>query len=112
MDFEPQSRSAPPAYFIVEVEIHDAATFGLYFEQAEVTFRPFGGRVVRFGATLVPAEGIEAESARIAIVSFPSLKAGREWFASPAYRKIVPLRHRSAKTRAYFIEGPFQAMVG
>ena len=109
MSSDPESQAAPPAYFIVEVEIYDAATFGLYFERAEATFRPFGGRVVRFGATLLPAEGIQSENARVGIVAFPSLKAGQDWFQSPAYRKIIPLRHRSAKTRAYFIEGPFQA---
>jgi uncharacterized protein (DUF1330 family) len=109
MDPDPESRAGPPAYFIVEIEVHDAVTFASYFRQVEATFQPFGGRIVRFGATLVPAEGIESVGARIGIVAFPTLKAGEDWFASPAYRKIVPLRHQSAKARAFFVEGPFQA---
>ena len=29
----------------------------------------------------------------------------RDWFESPAYRRIAPLRQRSARTRGFFVEG-------
>ncbi|MEI9999438.1 MAG: hypothetical protein WDO13_09855 [Verrucomicrobiota bacterium] len=32
-------------------------------------------------------------------------QARRDWFASPAYRKIAPLRQKSAHTRAFSVEG-------
>jgi uncharacterized protein (DUF1330 family) len=48
---------------------------------------------------------MDGSTARAAIVIFPSLRAGRDWFESPAYRKIAPLRQRSAQTRGFFVEG-------
>ena len=94
-----ESAVTVPAYFVALVEIHDPAGFQSYHEQFEATLAPFGGRLVSFGATIVPLEGMDGATARAAIVVFPSLQAGRDWFESPAYRKIAPLRQRSAQTR-------------
>jgi uncharacterized protein (DUF1330 family) len=94
-----------PAYFVALVEIHDPARFQSYHEQFEGTLAPFGGRLVSFGATIVPLEGMEGATARAAIVVFPSLQVGRDWFESPAYQRIAPLRQQSARTRGFFVEG-------
>ena len=100
-----ESAVTAPAYLVAMVEIHDPAGFQSYHEQFEPTLAPFGGRLVSFGATIVPLEGMDGSTARAAIVVFPSLQAGRSWFESPAYRKIAPLRQRSARTRGFFVEG-------
>jgi uncharacterized protein (DUF1330 family) len=100
-----ESEVAVPAYFVALVEIHNPAGFQSYHEQFEATLTPFGGRLVCFGATIVPLEGMDGSTARAAIVVFPSLQAGRDWFESPTYRKIAPLRQRSAQTRGFFVEG-------
>jgi uncharacterized protein (DUF1330 family) len=88
-----------PAYFVALVEIHDPARFQPYHKQFEVTLAPFGGRMVSFGAAIVPLEALESGYCGF---SFPP---GRDWFESPAYRRIAPLRQRSARTRGYFVEG-------
>ena len=100
-----ESKVTVPAYFVALVEVHDPARFQSYHEQFEATLAPFGGRLVSFGATIVPLEGMDGSTARAAIVAFPSLQAGRDWFESPAYRRIAPLRQRSARTRGFFVEG-------
>ena len=100
-----ESAVTVPAYFVALVEIHDPAGFQSYHEQFEATLAPFEGRMVSFGAPIVPLEGMEGSTARAAIVVFPSLQAGRDWFESPAYRRIAPLRQRSARTRGFFVEG-------
>jgi uncharacterized protein (DUF1330 family) len=94
-----------PAYFVALVDIHDPAGFQSYHDQFEATLAPFGGRLISFGATIVPLEGMDGPAARAALVVFPSLQAGRDWFESPAYRRIAPLRQRSAQTRGFFVEG-------
>lgn len=100
-----ESTVAVPAYFVATVEIHDPVGFRPYHEQFEATLAPFGGRFVSFGAAIVPLEGMEGSTARAAIVSFPSLQAGRNWFESPGYRKIAPFRQQSARTQGFFVEG-------
>jgi uncharacterized protein (DUF1330 family) len=94
-----------PAYFVAEVEIHDPAGFMPYADRLQATLVPFGGRVVSFGAPIVPLEGIEATAARAAILVFPSVQASQDWFASPSYREIAPIRQKSARTRAFYVEG-------
>jgi uncharacterized protein (DUF1330 family) len=105
MSTRPEAVVSAPAYFVAEVEIHDPAGFQPYAEQFQATLVPFGGRLVSFGASIVPCEGIEATTARAAIVVFPSVQAGRDWFASPTYRAIAPIRQKSAHTRAFYVEG-------
>ena len=100
-----ESAVTVPAYFVALVEIHDPAGFQSYHEQFQATLAPFRGRLVIFGATIVPLEGMDESTARAAIVVFPSLEAGRDWFESPAYQTIAPLRQRSAPTRGFFVEG-------
>jgi uncharacterized protein (DUF1330 family) len=94
-----------PSYFVAEVEIHDPAGFKSYADQFAATLIPFGGRLVSFGSSIIPLEGIEMRTARAAIVVFPNIQAGKDWFASLAYRKIAPIRQKSARTRAFLIEG-------
>ena len=100
-----KSAVTAPAYFVALVEIHHPAGFQSYHEQFEATLAPLRGRLVSFGAKIVPLEGMDGATARAAIVVFPSLQTGRDWFESPAYRKIAPLRQRSARTRGFFVEG-------
>jgi uncharacterized protein (DUF1330 family) len=99
-----ESAAKVPAYFVALVEIHDPAGFHSYHEQFEATLAPFGGQLVSLGATIVPLEGMEGSTARAAIVVFPSLKLGKDWFESLAYQTIAPLRRRSARTRGFFVE--------
>ena len=94
-----------PCFFVAEVEIHDLAGFKPYADQFAVTLAPFGGRLVSFGEPIDPLEGMETTTARAAIVIFPSAQACRDWFASPTYRKIAPIRQQSAHTRAFSVEG-------
>jgi uncharacterized protein (DUF1330 family) len=105
MSGESENGVPTPAYFVAEVEIHNPAGFKSYADQFASTLEPFGGHLISFGSTVIPLEGIETTAARGAIVVFPSMQAGSDWFASPAYRKIAPIRQKSAHTRAFFVNG-------
>ncbi len=105
MTESPKSEAGTPAFFVAEVEIHDPAGFKSYAGQFQGTLLPYGGRLVCFGGAILPLEGIEETTARAAIVVFPTVQAGHDWFASPAYQKIVPIRQKSAHTRAFYVEG-------
>ena len=42
---------------------------------------------------------------RIVVMAFKSLADAQKWDASPEYSAIRPIRQRSAKTRAFIVEG-------
>jgi uncharacterized protein (DUF1330 family) len=47
----------------------------------------------------------ELAIARIVVVAFDSMEKARAWYDSPAYDTIKPIRHSSANTRAFIVEG-------
>ena len=52
-----------------------------------------------------PWRGWTARQRELLSWFFPSLQAGRDWFGSPAYQQIAPLRQRSSRPRGFFVEG-------
>jgi uncharacterized protein (DUF1330 family) len=100
-----QTSDHAPVFFVALVEVHDPAGFQEYHRHFEATLAPFGGNLVSFGATIVPLAGFETATARAAIVLFPNMQAATEWFASPAYQRIAPIRERTAKTLAFYVQG-------
>ncbi|MBM6594583.1 DUF1330 domain-containing protein [Microvirga pudoricolor] len=74
-----------------------------YLEGIDATLAPFGGRFVIHGG---PFERIEGDwTGDLIAIAFPSRKAAHDWYASPAYRAILPLRTNHSKGDVIFIEG-------
>ena len=94
-----------PAYFVANVEqVTDPQTMARYRTAADKTEAPFGGKFLARGMpekmdASAPPEG------QIIILQFPSMKALRGWWNSPAYSALRPLRERSSVGRFYAIEG-------
>ena len=97
------SPGKPPAYYISEFEVIDPEGIRPYSAAVESTFAPFGGRyVVRAGQV----KSLEGEvTKRIVMIGFPSLEQAQSWYDSAAYRAIRPIRHQSAKSRVFIVEG-------
>jgi uncharacterized protein (DUF1330 family) len=97
------NQGTPPAYVIAEVDITDPATFQKYGEQVAATLAPYNAR---FLIRTSKAHTVEGEAPkRIVMLVFDSAEKARDWYDSPAYDAIKPLRHRSAKTRIFIAEG-------
>jgi uncharacterized protein (DUF1330 family) len=98
-----QQAKAPPAYVIAEIDVTDAATLPEYAEKVPETLAPFDHHyVVRGGKT----QSLEGEPPKtIVIIAFGSAEKAREWYDSPAYEAIKPIRQRSTKSRIFIAEG-------
>jgi D-arabinose 1-dehydrogenase-like Zn-dependent alcohol dehydrogenase/uncharacterized protein (DUF1330 family) len=101
MPAEPENALTSPAYFVAEVEIHDPAGFKSYADQFASTLAPFGGRLVSFGAPIIPLEGIETTKARAAIVVFPASRRVATGSPRPRIGRLRP-SGKSRPTRALF----------
>jgi uncharacterized protein (DUF1330 family) len=44
-----------------------------------------------------------ASNGIVGVLAFDNLEDAEGWYSSAGYREIIPLRHRSAKTRLFFI---------
>ena len=100
-----QQYQVAPAYLIAEqLEITDSTAFQKYASSVPATLAPFGGHfLVRAGSRTVALEGDQPKP--IVVLAFDSMEKARGWLDSPAYQAIMPIRHSSAKTRSYLVEG-------
>ncbi len=93
-----------PAYFVIDVKIHDSDAIKPYQEKVADTYKPFGGERIVAGGIPEALEG-EAPLGRIVILKFPDLERARAWHNSPAYRAILGHRRAAAESHAYFVVG-------
>jgi uncharacterized protein (DUF1330 family) len=98
-----QQTKVPPGYVIAEVDVTDPATMPKYGEKVPETLAPFNHRyLVRGGKT----QSLEGEPPkRIVVIAFDSAEKAREWYDSPAYAAIRPIRQSAAKSRIFIAEG-------
>ena len=92
-----------PGYVVAEVDVTDPATFKQYSDKAPGTIAASGGHyVIRNGKSL----SLEGDAPkRFVVIAFDSMEKAKAWEDSPAYEAIKPIRHSSAKSRVFIIEG-------
>ncbi len=98
-----QQMRTPPAYVIVELNVTDSPTYQRYSAKVQETLVPFNGRFIVRGGKMQAIEG-EAPK-RLVVIAFDSAEKARAWYDSPAYKAILPMRLKSAKTRLFIVEG-------
>ncbi|MBB4690973.1 DUF1330 domain-containing protein [Paractinoplanes abujensis] len=74
-----------------------------YIERIQDTMDPYGGRFVVHGPEVEVLEG--EWPGTLVILEFPDLEAARDWYASPAYQEILPLRTRHIEGDTLIFEG-------
>lgn len=93
-----------PGYVIVDVDVKDPQDYADYRAKAPATVTAAGGRYLVRGAEPTHVEK-GWDVARFVILEFPSLTAARQWYMSPAYQAILPIRLRSTRSRMMMVEG-------
>jgi uncharacterized protein (DUF1330 family) len=99
-----QQAKVAPGYVVAEVEVNDTAAFGKYAAAVPGTLAPFNGQYVIRAGKITPVEG-DAPKQRFIVIGFDSVENAKAWEDSPAYEAIKPIRHASAKSRIFIIEG-------
>jgi uncharacterized protein (DUF1330 family) len=93
-----------PAYVIVQITVHDTATYERYKELAPPSIAAYGGRYLVRGGPTQTLEG-GWRPARFVVLEFPTADAARAWWASPEYAEAKALRQASAQTEMLLVEG-------
>jgi uncharacterized protein (DUF1330 family) len=93
-----------PAYFIVEIDVQDAAAFDQYRAQVPATIARYGGRYLVRGGAAEILEGA-GQPARMVVLEFPSREQARTFYDSPEYAPLKALRLRAATSRLLLVDG-------
>ena len=93
-----------PGYFVAEIEVTDPAAMRKYGERVPETLAPFRHRYVVRGGD---PRALEGEPPRaVVVIAFDSVAKAKEWYESPAYRTLIPLRQSASMGRIFLVEGP------
>lgn len=92
------------AYVIVQETINDQKVFDEYRAGVPATLVDFGGRFVVRGGHLTVLEG-EWPHQRTVVIEFPSRFTAEEWYKSPGYQKLLPLRVASSVCNFIIVDG-------
>ena len=99
-----QQAKVAPGYLIAEVNVTNPSMFKTYAQQVPGTLAAFGGTYVVRAGKITPVEG-NAPTGNFVVIRFDSVQKALAWENSPAYEAIKPIRHKSAMTRSFVVEG-------
>jgi uncharacterized protein (DUF1330 family) len=99
-----QQVKTSPGYVIAEVEVTDLTAIQKYGEKVPETLAPFNHHYLVRSNKIQALEG-EPPKGGVVIIAFDSAEKAREWYDSPAYAAIRPLRQSAAKSRIFIVEG-------
>lgn len=94
-----------PSYAIAhlhDVKLGDAIVE--YLAAIDATLAPFGGCYLIHGGALTRIEG-QWPDGDLIVIAFPDRTALDAWYASDAYRRILPLRTENAAGDVVFVDG-------
>jgi uncharacterized protein (DUF1330 family) len=93
-----------PVYLILDIAIIDQDVYEEYVARVPAVVEQYGGRyLVRTGEVATLFGDWQPE--RIVVVEFDSSDQVQEFYASPEYQALAPLREQSTNSRAILVEG-------
>jgi uncharacterized protein (DUF1330 family) len=92
------------AYVIFDVLKIDYEAIKPYIEKAFDTIIPYGGRLVARTDNIEVREG-DWRPNRILMIEFPDMQSARDWYESPEYQEILPIRLAATEEHMIIVEG-------
>lgn len=74
-----------------------------YLAHIDATLAPYSGRFLIHGEQPELLEG--AIHGDLIVIEFPDIVRARQWYASPAYQAILPLRTGNARSTVFLVPG-------
>jgi uncharacterized protein (DUF1330 family) len=74
-----------------------------YLERIDATLAPFDGRFIVHGGKAEMLEGTDPGA--LIVIEFPDRPRAQEWYDSPAYQEILPLRTENSTSTVFIIDG-------
>ena len=95
---------APGAYAVIDIsEINNPDLFKTLLSKAEAPVTAFGGKFIVRTEKITAIDG--APPKRFVVIGFDSVEKAKAWDSSPAQKEIDDMRLKSAKARAFIVDG-------
>lgn len=83
------------AYVVGHITVKNAEMWAEYRSKVPQTLAPWGAELVFRGRQVAALAGANPHS-DIVVIRFPSVAAVNNWFSSPPYQALIPLREQAA----------------
>ena len=93
-----------PAYVIAQLTVTDPDGFEAYRQAVPPVIEAHGGRYLVRGGEVSKLEG-DPGRPRIIVLEFPDKAAAENFYNSPEYQKILPMRLNTATGSVIIVEG-------
>ena len=94
----------PKGYMLFEIEITEPVEYEVYRSQTAATLLKYGGKYLVRGGDPKIIEGT-GSPARVVITEFDSVEQALDWYNSPEYQAILPVRLRTSRGRSLCLTG-------
>jgi uncharacterized protein (DUF1330 family) len=74
-----------------------------YLERIDATLAPYDGHFIVHGGEPKLLEGTSPGT--LIVIEFPDRSHAEDWYASAAYRQILPLRTENSESTVFLIDG-------
>ncbi|MCK6410581.1 DUF1330 domain-containing protein [Thauera sp.] len=91
-------------YVVGHITVKDADKWAEYRSKVPGTLAPWGAELLLRGRRVASFSG-DSPHADVVVIRFPSAAAASDWFASPAYQALIPLREQAADVLLLSYEG-------
>lgn len=85
-----------PAYVIGHITVKDPEKWAEYRRRVPATLVPWGAELLLRGRRIAVLSG-EHPYTDTVVIQFPDAEAVAEWYRSPAYQALIPLRSQAAE---------------
>ncbi|WP_315775328.1 MULTISPECIES: DUF1330 domain-containing protein [unclassified Bradyrhizobium] len=92
------------AYLVLDLAIHDHASFKAYIDAIPAFIARHGGRYIVQGAVPTAVEGGWMPE-RIVILEFPSRQNATDFLGDPEIQHLFAIRHRTTTSRLVLVDG-------
>ncbi len=89
---------------VIDIDVINQYVYEEFRKLVPPLIEKYGGRYIVRGGDLTPLDG-DWDLHRIVILEFPSAERAMALFTSDEYAPVAELRHRSAVSKIFLVEG-------
>jgi uncharacterized protein (DUF1330 family) len=92
-----------PVYLVIDITIIDQDVYAEFVARVPAVVDKYGGRYLARSGEVSTMLG-DWRPERIVLIEFEGIEQVQDFFASPEYLDLVPIREQSAASRAIIVE--------
>ena len=92
------------AYLILDITIHDLASFSEYIQKIPAFIEKYSGKYIVQGVEPIVMEGTWKPE-RVVVIEFPAKENAKSFLSDPEAQSLFSIRHKSTTSKLILVDG-------